>query len=277
MPPLLLKGRKLPIDGPLVMGILNVTPDSFYDGGTLQTRQATTDRVGQMLADGATIIDIGGQSSRPGATPVSEQEETDRVLSGIEAALAASDEVVISVDTFQSAVAERAIDAGAHIINDISGGNLDPDMFGTAARLEVPYILMHMQGTPATMQQAPSYSNVVQEVVSSLSERVAQLRLAGVQQIIVDPGFGFGKSVAHNYALLNALDAFHSLKVPLLVGFSRKSMINRVLGTTPAEALNGTTVLNTIALMKGAHILRVHDVREAAEAVSLVKALLLPT
>lgn len=258
------------------MGILNITPDSFYDGGKLASAQAITDRAGAMLADGAAILDIGGHSTRPGAATVSESEETERVLRGIEAVFQADRKAIVSVDTFRSHVARAAVQAGASMVNDVSGGEQDAAMFTTVAELQVPYILMHMQGTPATMQQAPRYADAVQEVYDSLQKRVATLQKLNVKHVIIDPGFGFGKTVAHNYALLRELPRFHAMGVPVLAGMSRKSMINKVLNTKPSEALNGTTVVNTIALLHGAHLLRVHDVREACEAVKLVKALLLP-
>lgn len=265
-----LKGNLLFLDEALIMGILNVTPDSFFDGGKFDGIEASIKQVEQMLTDGAGIIDVGGYSSRPGADEVSELDEINRVIPVIEALVAKFPDLIISIDTFRSKVAELAVNAGASIINDISGGNADADMFTTVAKLQVPYILMHMQGDPKTMQTNPTYTNVVQEVHHFFSSQLQELRQLGVADVILDPGFGFGKTVAHNYQLLNALDEFELLGCPVLAGMSRKSMINKVLGTKPENALNGTTVVNTIALQKGAKILRVHDVKEAAEAVKIV-------
>lgn len=252
------------------MGILNLTPDSFFDGGKYEESDVVLAQVTAMLSAGATIIDVGGYSSRPGADDVSEQEEIDRVIPAIKAILANHPEAIISIDTFRSNVARAAIDAGAAMVNDISGGNLDVEMYDTVAELQVPYILMHMQGTPKDMQDAPSYSDVVGDVYKFFSERINVLKLKGVADIILDPGFGFGKTLEHNYQLLNAIDKFKNLGCPVLAGASRKSMINKVIKTKPKDALNGTTVVNTLALQKGASILRVHDVKEAVEAVKIV-------
>ena len=226
-----------------------------------------------MEYDGAKIIDVGGYSSRPNATPVSEEEELKRIVPIIKLIKINFPDLLISVDTFRSKVAEKSIEAGANIINDISGGNMDSNMFRCIADLKVPYVLMHMQGTPQTMQENPTYKNVVEEVSQFFTEKVNQLAQLGVKDIILDPGFGFGKTLEHNYQLLNQLGRFKRFNLPILVGFSRKSMINKVIETTPEEALNGTTVLNTIALMKGANILRVHDVKEANESIKLVSKL----
>lgn len=268
-----INGRLHALDRPHIMGILNVTPDSFFDGGQYQRLEAVVQKAGEMLENGADILDIGGYSSRPGAADVSVQEELQRVVEPIKAIKDRYPQALISIDTFRAEVANQAVTAGAHIINDISAGEDDPEMFAAVKELQVPYIMMHKQGSPATMQQNPSYGNVVIEVAKYLSERAFILNEMGVNDLIVDPGFGFGKTVEHNYALLKHLEHFHMLRVPLLVGVSRKSMINKVLGTRPENALNGTTVLNTIAVQKGAHILRVHDVKEARQVVLLCEQL----
>lgn len=256
------------------MGILNVTPDSFFAGSRVEMRGNLTtevvDRAGQMLREGATFLDIGGYSTRPGAPDISLAEEADRVLPAIEAILHAWPDALISVDTFRADVARQAVETGACMVNDVAGGTLDPDMFQTVAQLGVPYILMHLRGTPQTMQSLAKYDNVVTEVIDELGNQLAKLRALGHKDVILDPGFGFAKTPAHNFALLNELEAFRLFSEPLLVGVSRKSTIWRTLGITADEALNGTTVLNTVALLKGASILRVHDVREAVEAVTLV-------
>lgn len=261
-----LRGRLYPLDEPKIMGILNVTPDSFFSESRTFDDAAIAARVETLMAEGADMIDIGGYSSRPGADDVSAEEETDRLVRGLRIVRERYPDVPVSVDTFRADVARRCIDEGADIINDISGGQMDKEMFHTVARLGVPYILMHMQGTPASMQQAPHYDDVRREVTLYLAERVDRLRQMGARDIILDPGFGFGKTIAHNYELMGHLDDFHEFDLPLLVGISRKSMIYKLLGGTPQTALNGTTVLNTLALAKGAHILRVHDVRPAVEA-----------
>lgn len=256
------------------MGILNVTPDSFYDGGCFdESLQKQTDHVATMLAEGATIIDIGGASSKPHAKQVGVQEELDRVIPTIEVLAKAHPKAFFSIDTFHSAVAKTAIESGAHIINDISSGRLDEKMFDIAAALKVPYIGMHMQGNPQTMQDAPSYEDVVQEVYSSLAHMAIDLTERGLVDIVVDPGFGFGKSKEHNFELLARLAEFRFLNRPILVGFSRKSMIYKTLGTTAKEALNGTTALHMAALERGANLLRVHDVKEAVETVKLYLAI----
>ena len=267
-------GRLLDLQTPVVMGILNATPDSFYAGSRTQTEAEIAARVHQMVDEGAGIIDVGAYSSRPGADDVPAEEEARRLHHALDIVRREAPDAIISVDTFRADVARMCIEeGGAHIINDISGGTLDKHMFRTVARLRVPYILMHIQGEPHTMQQAPHYENLEQEVFLFLSERVDQLRQMGVADIILDPGFGFGKTLAHNYELMNRLEDFREFDLPLLVGISRKSMIYNLLGTTPAEALGGTIALNTIALMKGAHILRVHDVRAAVETVRIVEAM----
>ena len=266
-------GQLIDLTTPRVMGILNVTPDSFYDGGKHTDKTSILGQVEQMLTQGATFIDVGGYSSRPGASHVTETEELDRVLPVIEAITQHFPEALISVDTFRSEVARTAVESGAAMINDISAGEMDATMFETIARLNVPYIAMHMQGTPQHMQDAPTYSHVVHEVRSYLSEKIARARSLKIKDIMVDVGFGFGKTLTHNYELLKHLSRFEALDAPILVGISRKSMIYKLLKTSPEHSLNGTTALNTVALLKGAHILRVHDVKEAIECVSLVHEL----
>lgn len=267
-------GRLLSLRQPVIMGILNITPDSFYDGGRFnESLQAQTDQVGKMLSEGATIIDIGGASTKPRAKPVSAQEELDRVIPAIEVLAKAHPNAFFSIDTFHAKVARNAIQAGAHIINDISSGKLDAEMFQTVADLKVPYIGMHMQGNPTTMQDAPAYEDVVQEVYASLANTAYALKKLGVIDIVLDPGFGFGKTLAHNYEMLARFAEFRFLNRPLLAGLSRKSMIYKSLGTTADKALNGTTALHMAALERGANILRVHDVKEAAETRDLYLAL----
>lgn len=267
-------GRLLDLQTPVVMGILNATPDSFYAGSRTQTEAEIAARVHQIVDEGAGIIDVGAYSSRPGADDVPAEEEARRLRHALDIVRREAPDAIISVDTFRADVAKMCIEeGGAHIINDISGGTLDKNMFRTVTRLRVPYILMHIQGEPHTMQQAPHYDNLEQEVFLFLSQRVDQLRQLGVADIILDPGFGFGKTLAHNYELMNRLEDFREFDLPLLVGISRKSMIYKLLGTTPVEALGGTIALNTIALMKGAHILRVHDVRAAVETVRIVETM----
>lgn len=266
-------GGKLFSDSrPAVMGIVNVTPDSFYAGSRVEGPLVCA-RVGGMLAAGADIIDLGACSTRPGAADVPADEECRRLLGAItDIRREFGDTPVISVDTFRASVAERCIEAGADIINDISGGELDPDMFGTVARLQVPYILMHTRGTPAEMQKLTDYDDVSAEVLEDLARKTARLRQLGVADIIIDPGFGFAKTVDQNYRLMHDLPAFRQLGCPILVGISRKTMIWRELGITPDEALNGTTALNMLALMNGADILRVHDVEAAVQAVMIFEA-----
>ena len=266
-------GTLIDLNTPRVMGILNQTPDSFYDGGRYSNPKAVLDQVEQMLFNGASFIDIGGYSSRPGATDVSEQEELDRVIPTIKAVVKAFPDAVISIDTFRSGVAKVAIEEGAAMINDISGGDRDPEIYQVAARHQVPYILMHMRGTPLTMTTLTDYDNVVMEVAQDLAKKLKQIRPYGVNDLIVDPGFGFAKNLEQNYSLLGKLDHLKLLNAPILVGLSRKSMIYKLLQTDPENALNGTTAANTIALLKGASILRVHDVAPAMEVVKLVGAL----
>lgn len=266
-----LRGKLYSLCEPKIMGILNVTPDSFYAESRTSDEEHIAARVQQLMDDGADMIDIGGYSSRPGADDVSPEEEMNRLRRGLRVVRRLYPEVPISVDTFRADVARMCVEEeGADIINDISGGMMDRQMFRTVARLGVPYILMHMQGTPDTMQQAPHYDNLRREVMLYFAERIDRLCQMGAKDIIVDPGFGFGKTLEHNYELFHHLDDFNLFNLPLLVGISRKSMIYKLLGGTPQTSLNGTTVLNTIALMKGAHILRVHDVKEAVEAKRIV-------
>ena len=255
---------------PLIMGIINITPDSFFEGARVGTHtEEVLQRAGAMYEQGATILDIGGYSTRPGAREVSQAEELDRVLPVIETIRRHIPSVLISVDTFRARVALEAVRAGADIINDVSGGTLDAAMFDTVAALRVPYVLMHMRGTPQTMNKLTQYKRLVPDILKELQQKLVELRQKGVTDIIIDPGFGFAKTVAQNFNLMRDLSEFHQLGCPLLVGVSRKSMVWRTLGVTAGEALNGTTVLNTLALQQGADILRVHDVREAAEAVKL--------
>ena len=266
-----LRGKLYSLCEPKIMGILNVTPDSFYAESRTSNEEHIAARVQQLMDDGADMIDIGGYSSRPGADDVSPEEEMNRLRRGLRVVRRLYPEVPVSVDTFRADVARMGVEEeGADIINDISGGMMDRQMFRTVARLGVPYILMHMQGTPDTMQQAPHYDNLRREVMLYFAERIDRLCQMGAKDIIVDPGFGFGKTLEHNYELFHHLDDFNLFNLPLLVGISRKSMIYKLLGGTPQTSLNGTTVLNTIALMKGAHILRVHDVKEAVEAKRIV-------
>jgi dihydropteroate synthase len=263
------KGKIVVLNAPLVMGIINATPDSFYKGNIDEDMlQLAT----QMIADGATILDIGGQSTRPGSERISASEEMKRVLPIIAAIHEAFPETIISIDTYSSAVAKAAVEAGASIVNDISGGDMDEQMLDTVAALQVPYVCMHMQGTPGTMQEEPQYDDVVTEVLDACITKMEQCKTAGISDIIIDPGFGFGKTIIHNFSLLKKLPAFSVLNVPVLAGISRKSTIYKTLHTTAGKALNGTTVLNTIALLNGASILRVHDVKEAVEAVTLYMA-----
>ncbi|WP_373150166.1 dihydropteroate synthase [Bacteroides eggerthii] len=267
-------GFLLDLSSPCVMGILNVTPDSFYAGSRMQTEVDIAHRVEQIVAEGARIIDVGAYSSRPNAENVSPGEEMERLRMGLGILRKVQPDAVVSVDTFRADVAKMCVEEyGVAIINDIAAGEMDENMFRTVAALNVPYIMMHMQGTPQDMQQHPHYDNLLKEVFMYFSNKVQQLRDLGVKDIILDPGFGFGKTVEHNYELLAHLEEFRIFELPLLVGVSRKSMIYRLLGTTAQEALNGTTVLDTICLLKGADILRVHDVREAVETVKIVEAM----
>ncbi|HET6243669.1 MAG: dihydropteroate synthase [Bacteroidetes bacterium] len=263
-------GKLLSLDKSLVMGILNVSPDSFYDGPNHSGIEQILKRAKNILEDGGDIIDVGGESTRPGSLPIPVQDELKIIIPAIKAIKENFPHAIISIDTSKAQVAEKAVQAGAAIINDISGGNFDKAMFSTVAALKVPYILMHLKGKPETMQQNPFYEDVVKEVMLYFSEKISELREMGVNDIILDPGFGFGKNTSHNYTLLNRLDDFKIFNLPILAGFSRKRMINEILETTPHEALNGTTVLNTLALTKGVNFLRVHDVKEAVEAVKII-------
>ncbi len=268
-------GKLTDLSRPVVMGILNVTPDSFYAESRKQSERNIRKHVEQMVADGAEIIDIGAYSSRPGASDVSPEEEMARLRHGLGIVRQISKDAIVSVDTFRADVARMCVEEyGVGIINDISGGELDDKMFAAVAQLGVPYILTHIQGTPQDMQQAPHYDNATAEVVQYFARKIQQLRELGQKDIIIDPGFGFDKTMEHNYELMRNLEALHVFGLPILVGVSRKSMIYRLLGNTPQEALNGTTVLNTLALSMGAAILRVHDVKEAAEAIKIMEACL---
>jgi len=257
-------------DFPVVMGIINLTPDSFYPGSRHKNDTRLLQKVEKMLDDGAGIIDIGAMSSRPGAPLIDTATELERLIPALENIAGHFPQAIVSVDTFRAEVAKQALDKGAHIINDISAAELDPDIVKVVASYRATYIYMHMKGTPETMQDNPQYGNVVDEVLKYLADKKAYLESAGINNLIADPGFGFGKTLDHNYQILNNLKKFKELGIPILAGISRKSMIYKLLGTTPEESLNGTTVLNTIALLNGADILRVHDVKEAREAVILV-------
>jgi dihydropteroate synthase len=267
------KGELIDLSVPKVMGIMNVTPDSFYDGGKTIVLKEILKQAELMLNEGVTFLDIGGYSSRPGANDVSETEELQRVLPAIEAVIKEFPTTLISVDSFRSKVAKSAIEIGAVIVNDISGGTRDAEMLSTVSKLKVPFIAMHMRGTPQTMTQLTDYKNVTQDVLKYFSERLAAARAAGINDIIADPGFGFAKTREQSFELLNNLELFKHLEVPYLVGVSRKSMIYKTLETTAENALNGTTALHAIALLKGASILRVHDVQEAVECVKLMQTL----
>jgi dihydropteroate synthase len=266
-------GRLLVVDNPVVMGILNITPDSFYSGSRYSRTDTAIEKAEKMLADGATILDIGGQSTRPGSDRVSADEEWKRIEKPLIEMAKRFHQAFISVDTFYADVASKAVAEGAAIINDISAGTIDHNMINTVASLNVPYILMHMQGTPQTMQQNPQYKNVSLEVLDFFIHQKKELQQAGIKDIIIDPGFGFGKTIEHNFSLLHKFETFKILGAPLLAGLSRKSTVYKTLGITAEEALNGTTVLNTVALLKGANILRVHDVKEAAQAITLIASL----
>lgn len=265
-------GRLIDLSSPKVMGIINITPDSFFADSRKPGVDEALKQAEKMLTDGATFLDIGAYSSRPGAVDISAQEETDRLLPVVEAIAAQFPEAIMSIDTFRAKVAEAAVKGGAHIINDISGGMLDGDMFATVARLQVPYILMHMKGTPQTMNQLAEYDDVFSEVFDYFISKYSELKRLGVHDVILDPGFGFAKKAEHSYALMSRMNEFNMLGLPVLTGISRKRMIYGLLGNTAEEALNGTTALNTIALTKGTSILRVHDVKEAVEAVKIWEA-----
>lgn len=267
-----IKGTLISLETPVVMGILNVTPDSFYADSRKQTEAAIEDRIQAILSEGGQIIDVGGYSSRPDAPEITPEEERKRLSLALHILKTHYPDVMVSVDTFRASVAEQAVEEyGVALINDISGGDLDAGMFETVARLRVPYIMMHMRGTPRTMQQHTGYTDMMGEIILSFSRRVRQLRLMGANDIILDPGFGFSKTLEQNYTMMGRLAEFREFGLPLLVGISRKSMIYKFLGGTPADSLNGTTVLHTFALLNGADILRVHDVKAAVEAVKIVK------
>lgn len=265
-------GQLMDLAHPQVMGILNVTPDSFYAGSRMQTESEISDRIRQIREEGASIIDIGAYSSRPSAEHISAKEEMNRLRTGLELIRRNAPDCIVSVDTFRADVARMCVEEyGVALINDIAAGAMDEQMFPTVARLGVPYIMMHMQGTPQDMQLHPHYDNLIKEVFLYFAERIQRLRDLGAKDLIIDPGFGFGKTLEHNYQLMAHLEEFHLFGLPLLVGVSRKSMIYKLLDAIPDEALNGTTVLHTLALQKGAHILRVHDVKQAVEAVRIVE------
>ncbi len=266
-----LKGNLVDLSTPVIMGILNVTPDSFYDGGKYdRDADALRRQAGKLLQEGATILDIGGYSTRPGAAPVEASVETRRVTSAIHTVLREFPDALISVDTFRAGVAEEAVGAGAAMINDVSGGNLDARMFETVAKLQVPYVLMHMRGNPQSMTSLTQYDDLLLDILDYFQERLTKLRASRVADVIIDPGFGFAKTIQQNFELLQHLEAFHVLNAPMLVGVSRKAMTYKSLKISPEEALNGTTVLNTVSLLEGASILRVHDVKEALQAVRLI-------
>ena len=263
------KGTLIDLSTPKIMGILNCTPDSFFDGGKFKSETTILNQVEKMLFEGATFVDVGAYSSKPRADFVSEIEEMNRLLPVVDLILKHFPETILSIDTFRSEVAKKAIEIGAALINDISAGNLDEKMMQTIANLKVPYIMMHLRGTPQTMQSLTNYENIVKEMLFCFSQKVALARSLGINDLIIDPGFGFAKTLEQNYEVLNKLELFKMLELPILVGVSRKSMIYKVLEISAQESLNGTTVLNTIALQKGANILRVHDVKEAVEAIKL--------
>ena len=264
------KGTLIDISAPKVMGILNITPDSFFDGGKYKNDTDILVHVKKMLVDGATFIDVGAYSSKPGAVKISEDQEIKRILPVIDLLIREFPDIIISVDTFRSKVAELSINAGAAIINDISGGNMDENMFKTVAKLQVPYIIMHMLGTPQNMQKNPIYTDITHELISFFSDKIFKLHQLKLNDIIIDVGFGFGKTIDHNFELLKNLSLFKNLDTPVLVGISRKSMLYKTLDISAQEALNATTSANTIALLNGANILRVHDVKEAVEAIKIV-------
>ena len=268
-----INGTLLDLSTPKIMGILNITPDSFYDGGVFNSDKKILNQVEKMISEGADMIDIGGYSSRPGANEVNIDDEIGRVIPAIELIKNKFGDTIISIDTFRSKVAKKAINAGASIINDISSGDLDSEMFNCVAKLKVPYIMMHMKGIPNNMQKNPEYENVIVEIVKNLSNKLFLAKKAGIIDVIIDPGFGFGKTATHNYSILKNLSFFKELGCPILVGISRKSMIYKLLDKNPENALNGTTCLNTISIINGAKILRVHDVKEAKEVITLTNFL----
>ena len=263
-------GNLVDLSTPKVMGIVNLTPDSFFAESRHNRSDSLIERVGQMLEDGATFIDLGAMSTRPGAPEISEREEKDRLITPLKLLVETFPNALFSIDTYRSTIAKEAIDHGAHLINDISGGTFDHEMFATIAQLNVPYVLMHTLDKPSSMQHNPHYNNVVTEIFQFFSKQLTQLRELGVMDVILDPGFGFGKTLEHNYSILKHLNEFSHLNAPILAGISRKGMIWKLLETSPEEALNGTTTSNTIALLNGAQILRVHDVKEAMESIKIV-------
>lgn len=266
------KGRLLVIDKPVVMGIINATPDSFYSDSRQQNANAILKKAEQMLKEGATILDIGGQSTRPGSEKLTAEEEMKRVIASIEAIQANFPEAFISIDTYYSLVAKEAVAAGASIVNDISAGSMDAEMISTVASLNVPYVLMHMEGTPQTMQQEPVYENVTREILDFFIQKTVEFKKSGIKDIIIDPGFGFGKTIQHNFELLRNLSVFKMLNSPILLGISRKSFIYKTLNVSVEDSLNGTTALHSAGLLNGATILRVHDVKEAVETIQLISA-----
>ncbi|MAN50129.1 MAG: dihydropteroate synthase [Flavobacteriales bacterium] len=265
------KNTSLDLSTPKIMGIINMTEDSFYDGGTNYNSNKTLKKITKFIKEGADIIDIGGYSSRPGAKNISIKEEWKRIKDIIPIVNKNFPKTIISVDTFRSEIAKRAIENGAHIINDISGGSIDKSLFDTVANLKTPYILTHIKGNPENMQENPNYNSVINEITEYFQKKIKTLKSKGINNIIIDPGFGFGKSLQHNYEILNNLNKFKKFNLPILVGVSRKSMIYRLLETNPKEALNGTTIVNTLCLLGGANILRVHDVKEAKECIKIIK------
>ncbi len=267
------KGTLIDLTTPKVMGILNLTPDSFYDGGKYSDEKSILDQVEKMLKEGATFIDVGSYSSRPGAEPISEEEELQRLLPIVQLLLKDFPEILLSIDTFRSEVAKECLQVGAALINDISAGRLDEKMFATVSKFKVPYIIMHMKGTPQNMQRQTEYKNLLEDILFYFSDRIAKARTHKINDIIIDPGFGFAKTIAQNYELLQRMDWFQTLHAPILAGLSRKSMIYKTLGSTAEKALNGTTALNMLALSKGANIIRVHDVAPAMECVQLYNQL----
>jgi len=267
------KGTLIDFSSPKIMGILNITPDSFFDGGKYNNPSAIINHIEKMLSQGATFVDVGAYSSRPGAKHISEEEELARITPVMKLLIKEFPNLLISVDTFRSNIAKNCINMGASMINDISAGNMDSNMFATVAKLQVPYIMMHMQGTPQNMQNKPTYDNIVQELLYYFSKKIDELRSLGVNDIIADVGFGFGKTLEQNYELLKNLELFKNLEIPTLVGLSRKSMLFKPLEIDQNKALNATTSANTIALLNGANILRVHDVKEAVEAIKIVELL----
>jgi len=267
------KGNLIDLNSPKIMGVLNITPDSFYDGGKFKDSTTVITQVEKMLADGATFIDVGAYSSRPGAENVSETEELQRIVPIVDLLVNKFPEIVLSIDTFRAKVAKECIIAGAAMVNDISAGNLDAAMMHIVSQLKVPYVMMHLKGTPQNMQQNTTYNHLLKDILYYFSEKITDAHEKGIIDIIVDPGFGFSKNLAQNYELMQKLELFNITKKPILVGISRKSMIYKVLKSDAKNALNGTTALNTIALLKGANILRVHDVKEALECIKIVQQL----